>query len=221
MAQKYPGPAPLHEERWNLAWRRWLADFSDSVGSGLWNFQDTVYGDYLTSGLAIQTTGPNPPDLEELRTGVRLFAFAGTGATVEQAFFTVHLLHDLKADTTPTFHVHWTHNTAVPTGNVVWQIDYSYARGYEVDTFPAVTSLSTTDAAAAQYIHHITADDDMPFNESTAEPDGLILCRIYRDPAHASDTFENDAFLVGIDLHYQLGQIGTNERNRPWGGEYN
>lgn len=181
-----------------------LADFDDSI----------LYNDYLTPGTSV-LRGATAPDLAEFRNGIFLPAFAGTGTTVEQGFFTLHFLHDIHPSYTPTFHIHWTHNNASPSGNVKWMIDYTYSHGYSAGTFAAPTTISVTQAAGAQYTHHITDDDDMPVSVSF-EPDGQLLCRIYRDPADAADTFGDDAFLIGIDMHYRVGQVATYERNRPF-----
>jgi hypothetical protein len=175
-----------------------------------------IYGDYLVSGLAV-ATGANAPDLVTVRDGLQLYGFAGTGAVTEQAYFTIHILHDIKAGSSPTFHVHWTHNNATPSGDVKWQIEYSAARGYSADTYPATTTLSATQTAGAQYTHHITDDDDMTISESNLEPDMVLLGRLFRNPADAADTFEDDAMLIQVDMHYEIGQTGTFERNRPFG----
>lgn len=176
----------------------------------------TVYDDYTVSGLAIGL-GASAPTLTAFRGSLYLPVFPGIGATVTQAFFTLHLLHGLKQGTDITFHVHWTHIIASPTGNVKWQIDYSVARGYGVGTYPAASTLSVTQAAGAQYTHHITNDDDMTITTSVElEPDSVIIGRLYRDPADAGDTFANDAYLIQVDVHYQKSHIGTTERNRPW-----
>ncbi len=175
-----------------------------------------VFDDYLFSGLSLGK-GATPPDLANLRDDLYLNAFAGTGGTTEEGFFTLHIRHGIKAGSTPTFHVHWTHNQADPSGNVKWHIDYSAAKGYGVSTYSAATTITTTQTAAAQYTHHITDDDDMPITPITEiEPDSVLVCRIYRDPA--ADTFEADAFLIHIDMHYERDKRGTPERNRPFTG---
>lgn len=181
------------------------------------NTTDT-YSDYLVSGLTI-LTDVNAPDIEILRDSVRLYAFAGTGPNTEQGFFTLHILHDIKAGTTPTLHIHWTHKIAAPSGNVKWQLEITAARGYGAGTFPATTVISSTQAAGAQYTHMITPDTDMPLPAALAavlEPDMVLICRVFRNPADAADTFANDAFLLQIDMHYVQGQEGTTERNRPF-----
>jgi len=191
----------------------WLGRFIEGLETTNIEFTRPIYGDYLTSGLSLRL-GASAPDLAEFRDGLFLLGFDGA-ATSEQAFFSVHILHDIAPDTNPTFHVHWTHNVASPSGNVKWFIDYAVAKGYGAGSFPAPTTLNTVQAAGAQYEHHITNDDDMVVTEDL-EPDTLLICRVYRTPGDAEDTFANDAFLVNIDCHYQIGQIGTEERNRPF-----
>ena len=175
----------------------------------------SAYGDYLFSGYALRG-GSSAPTFKVFRGSIYAYAFQGAGAA-QEAFFAIHLLHDLKAGTDLTFHCHWACNSAVPAGNVKWMIDYTIARGYGVEAFGAPVTLSSTQAVGAQYVHKITPDDNMTVTNSVAvEPDSMILGRVYRDPADAADTSTDDAFLLGIDMHYQLGQVATQERNRPF-----
>lgn len=177
-----------------------------------------VFSDYLIPGLTLDSSSPaTSPDLEIFRDGIHQLAFSGTGGT-EQGFFTLHLLHDLKADTEITFHIHWAHNVASPSGSVKWNIEYSIARGYAVGTFGASTTLSTTQEAPAQYVHQITDDDDMVIAGTNPElvPDAVIMGRVYRDPGDGADTFSDDAFLLFLDVHYTKSRVGTTERNAPF-----
>lgn len=179
------------------------------------HFTAPLYSDYTVSGVALGT-GANAPTMRVFRGGIELPTFAGSGP-VEEGFFTIHLLHDIMPKTLPTFHIHWGHIIASPTGNVKWQVEYSIAKGYEQEAYPSPTTLSTTHAAGAQYSHHITNDDDMAITEAV-EPDMVILGRIFRDASE--DTFVNDAYLIQVDMHYQVGQIGTPERNAPFTSDY-
>jgi hypothetical protein len=162
--------------------------------------------------------GASAPDLAELRDGIFLNAFDGAGVTTEQGFSEIHILHGMKPNTTPTMHIHWTHNNATPTGNVKWFIDYTVAKGYGEGTFAAPTTISTVQAAGVQYTHHITDDDDMPISATNIEPDSVLLIRIYRDPTDSEDTFGDDAFLIHADMHYERDRIGSPQRNRPFEG---
>lgn len=191
-------------------------DFADMLKNLLQTPLNPVFDDYLTAGDSL-AKGSSAPDFAELRDGIFLNAFAGTGVTVEQAFFEVHILHGFKAGQQPTFHIHWTHNNASPSGDVKWLLDYTYSHGYSAGTFPAPTTLSVVQTAGAQYTHHITDDDSMVVTDSM-EPDGVMLCRLYRDPADVEDTFEDDAFIIEVDMHYLRDKIGTPERDRPFTG---
>lgn len=207
--------------RIELAWNQIAQDWfipSLTIG-GIGSFANPVFGDYLTSGLVLQTRGANPPSLKTFRDGLVLFAFIGTGATTKEAYFSVHILHDLKAGSTPSFHVHWAHIIEAPAGDIKWNIEMSYSQGYLAGSFGPSVVLSSVQTVGQQYEHHLTDDDDMllpPAIASLLEPDGVLLCRVFRDPDDAADTFEDDAFLINIDMHYELGQVGTLERNRPY-----
>lgn len=176
---------------------------------------DNVWSDYLVGGNSVGK-GANAPDFAELRDGLFFNAFDGAGVTTEQAFFTIHVLHDIRPGSAPTFHVHWTHNNASPTGAVKWNLDYSIAKGYGTEIFAAPTTLSVVSSAGAQYTHHITDDDEMAITSGSFEPDSLILCRLYRDPTDSEDTFSADAFLLQVDMHYEVAAFGTEDRNRPF-----
>lgn len=186
---------------------------SKLTGSNLITFDTPVFDDYLV-GAASFKIDASAPDWAVLRGNCSAYAFDGN-AISEQAWFDVHILHGIKAGTFPTFHVHWSHKEAAPTGNVKWNLSYSYAKGYGAGTFASDVVLSTTQAAGAQYGHFITPDDDMP-TATAPEPDSKLICRIWRDPGDVADTFAADAYLLGVDLHYQRGQLGTIERNRPF-----
>jgi hypothetical protein len=177
---------------------------------------DPVFDDYLFSGLAIGQ-GVNAPDLEEFRDALFLFAFAGTGVQEEQGYFTLHILHGLAPGTNPTLHVHWSHNQSSPSGDVKWQVDYTIVPGYQTAAFPAPTTMSVVQTAGAQYTHHITDDDSMTVTD-TIEPDSVMIGRIYRDQTDSEDTFEADAFLIHIDMHYERDRVGSISRNRPFEG---
>ncbi len=183
------------------------------AASDLVKTNSTGWNDLLFSGVSLGF-GSSPPDLEVFRDGLEQRAFVGTGVLVEEAFFEIHVLHDYKIGTSIFPHIHWSHKIGSPSGDVVWQLEYSVAKGHSGGVFPATTTVELTQTAAAQYTHQIIEGAAIP--STNLEADTVILCRIFRDPAHASDTFENDAFLLQIDFHYESDLILTNEKTRPF-----
>ncbi len=151
------------------------------------------------------------------------YAFVGTGTTVNEGWMRFHLPHDLviNANSKLYFHVHWFHTTASPTGNVYWQIDWVYGKGYSQAEMTAATTIGITGTPAAYTTrpkHQIDECAEANAILSTSlEEDGIIMIRVMRDPANANDTFANDAFLLGIDLHY-LSMAGgsTKEKIYPF-----
>lgn len=176
-----------------------------------------LYNDYTTSSASIAKKGGTTPTLKTFVGTLDNFAFEPS--LMNEGFFEVHILHDFKAGSTPSFHVHWAHNNAAPSGEVVWKIDYAYAKGYGEGAFSAVRTLTAIQTAGLQYGHFITDDEDMPVDPLDCvniEPDGIFQCRIYRDATNGADTFNDDAFLIEVDMHFEMAQHGTIERNRPF-----
>lgn len=180
------------------------------------NLRATVFDDLMPT--ALHGKGASIPIVTSYRGNLATFAFKGSGP-VEELFFNVHFTHGIKAGSTPTFHVHWASNAASPSGNVKWNIDYSLAKGYGVDTHPAETTVSTVQASSVQYQHEITDDDDMGIvTAGDLEPDSVAVCRLWRDSGDAADTSPDDAFMFRVDLHVERDKVGTIERNRPFTG---
>ncbi len=194
-----------------------VRDLIVSLGFGAYERDVSVFNDYLFPGLDVSGTGISSPSLVELRDGIKCTAFAGTGGQVIEGFFVIHLQHDIKANSDLTFHIHWTHNNAAPSGDVKWNIDCSTARGYSAGVFPVPSVMTSIQTAGPQYTHHITSDTDMLIVASVEhEPDACIIGRIWRDPSDPADTFADDAFLVHVDVHYEMTREGTLEKNRPF-----
>jgi hypothetical protein len=176
---------------------------------------DPGWDDYTINGLDINIRGANPPDFEVFRDSIQGNAFIGTGVTVEQGFGSIHILHDYKAGTDIYPHVHWSHKIGSPSGDVVWQMAYTLARGFSQGVYPTETTITFTETAGPQYTHQII-ESAAVIPAGNIEPDTLIKFRIFRDPAHANDTFENDAFLDQIDFHYESDGRRTNEKEAPF-----
>ena len=181
------------------------------------SIRPTGWNDYLSAGLGLPKGGANQPTLTEFRDGLYLTAFTGTGVTTEESWSSFHILHEYEAGTKVYPHVHWSHNIAVPSGDVVWKIDCSIAKGHSGGTFPAPTTVTLQQTAAAQYTHQIIeTSEGEAFASTNLEPDSVILVRIYRDPADENDTFADDAFLINVDLHYEADGALTHEKVRPF-----
>jgi hypothetical protein len=177
---------------------------------------DTAAPDYgwrdLTADIVVKGTGPSDPTFATY-TGTVLRAYQFSASTEQDVFVVFHIPHDYVPGTAIYFHTHWSNAAAVPnTGNVVWGFDYTFARGFSQDAFPAVTTTTVTQASSAtRYMHQIaeTTAQSIP----NLEVDGLILCRAYRKAADAADTCTDAVFLHTLDIHYQSSNLATKNKS--------
>lgn len=166
----------------------------------------TVYDDMRIPGLSV-VVGSAAPDLGTfLAAGnLKAYLFAGTGVVVEEVHFAVQIPHGWKEGSVLYPHVHWTPTTA-DAGNVHWQMEYTFANVN--DAFPAVTTISGTDAAATTaWTHQI--DPLTSIDGKDKKLSAMFVGRLFRDPAHASDTYAFDAALLEIDIHYEIDAPGS------------
>lgn len=173
------------------------------------------WNDYLFAGLGLASVGPSIPTLTTFRDSIKANAFTGTGAQINEGFGSIHILHDFVAGSAIHLHIHWGHNEASPSGNVRWGVEYSFAKGHDLQVFPASSELILIQAAGAQYTHQII-EDNTGISSANLEPDTIINFRLFRDPTHVDDTFTGDAFIFHIDMHIEVNNVFTNEKVSPF-----
>lgn len=166
----------------------------------------------LIGEVELRGSGPNDPTYATYgATALRQYQFSASAE--KEVFVVYHVPHDYAPGTDIYFHAHWSNAEATPnTGNVVWGFDYSFAKGYNQGAFPALTTVTVTQACpATRYQHNIAETTAVTI--SGLETDGLILCRIYRKAADAADTCSDAVFLHTADIHYQSTNVATKNRN--------
>ena len=173
-----------------------------------WGWGD-ITADIISKG------GANAPTFAAVTGLGNLYAykFPGSASTLTEVFICWHIPHDYADGTDVYFHTHWINATATPsTNNVVWQFEYSIAKGHGQQAFPSPTTISVTQACSAtRYMHHIA--ETAAVTSANLEVDSLIYCRIFRDAAHASDTnTDSDVYLLTADVHYQKNKFATKNR---------
>jgi hypothetical protein len=144
------------------------------------------------------------------------YAYSFSAGTMQQFWTEFHIPHDYVPGTDIYLHVHWSNAAAVPnTGNVIWGFQYTYARGYNQQAFPAESTIKVTQASpAARYQHNIA--ETTAITIANLEVDGLPLVRVYRDAAAGGDTCTDAVFVHMADVHYQSTNMTTKGRNFPF-----
>lgn len=168
-------------------------------------YANTFHGTFVSSGESILIVLPgsgmaisgNNPTLELLRGNVRLWGFRGTGGTPREGHLNTVFVKAPAALVQPGVRLSWVTADAAPTGDVVWNIDVTYAA--TAGTFPAPTSFSITSPVGTQYQEVLTPAQLLP----TGLVAGTSLAfRVQRDQTHASDTFSGYALLNYLSVEY-------------------
>jgi hypothetical protein len=166
-----------------------------------------------TDDLAWPATGLNPagfasPATVDAESG--FLDFANNAENTASASGT-QLPHSWVEGTVVEAHVHWV-KKAAGSGNVLWQLQYSFARIGE--TFPALQTLRSSTATVADPgtgDHHLVTS----FGEIAMTGKGISTCAkiiIKRIGGDAADSYSNVAQLVSFDLHILKDSLGSNLR---------
>ena len=170
----------------------------------------TTFDDVMVPGLSAKTdaTAPDLIPFAPATTNLLVFGFNGSGSTPkEQVYFTVQIPHPYKAGSNLYPHVHWSPSTSA-AGNVKWQLEYTWQSIN--GTFSAPTIISATDSTESTQWKHLIA----PFTAIDGTGQGIssmLICRLFRDPADGSDTYEADAAFLQFDIHIEQDTLGSRE----------
>lgn len=159
--------------------------------------------------------GANVPNWAVFRGGISAYSFSATA--MNEVWLAFHVPHDYLPASMLYPHVHWS-TTGTNTGVVRWGVEYTSARGYGIEAFPAPTTVYIEQAGSGVAYQHMIAEpaEGLGIVIPNLEPDSLILIRLFRDGAAGSDTQTDPAFGLFMDLHYQSDGMLTNERNRTF-----
>jgi hypothetical protein len=187
------------------------ANYTEIEADGTIEFNGTatVFDDLRIPGLTVTLPAANAPDFGAFlgAGGLQIYLFDGAGVQTESVHFTIQIPHSYKEGSDIVPHVHW---SAVNgnAGNVVWQLEYTWQN---IDgTFPAVTTITVTDAASGTAWDHQKAF----FSAITGTGktiSSMLVCRLFRDPTHASDTYGSDAAFLEIDFHFEKDTVGSRQ----------
>lgn len=110
--------------------------------------------------------------------------------------------------------IHWSPGPSTNSGTVRW--GFEFVEAAVNGTFPTSTTFfyvnGTADGTARKHIQSVSA----PYPGAGAAPNMRFLIRMFRDGAHVTDTFPDDAFMIGVDFYYQVSKFGTPSFTPPY-----
>lgn len=173
-----------------------------AVMNGVWRATSmngvSFYNDVNLGSMQL-AVGANVPDLVTLNNSLLLRGFDGTAVT-EQLYGVIEIPHDYLEGTDIVPHIHWCPSSTA-SGNVKWQLEYSWANPSDNATFPSSTTISVVSAAPG-VTNQNTVSAFSAVSGTGKKISSHFVFRLFRNPADGSDTYGADALLVMIGLHY-------------------
>lgn len=172
----------------------------------------------LLGNLNAKTTGPTSPSWATFRGSISGYQFAA-GNVID---FFYKIGHDYVPGTDIYLSIHWAHNGTAISGNAVFSIAATYAKGYTQAAYPAEISNSVTYntvniATTPQYEHMITelqistaGGSASLLNTTNLEPDGII--KLHFTLTTLPTITGGNLFIDQVDIAYQSTSIGTKNR---------
>lgn len=144
------------------------------------------------------------PDRYDLTPNIDVYAFNGT-TVIEEVSGSFEIPHTYKEGSDLRPHIHWG-PTSTAVNNVKWQMAYSLADVGEVfSSETVINAIAETGGVTDE--HQVNEFGIIP---GTGIRIGTIVnFRLFRDPTDSQDTYTDDAFLVGLGVHYQIDSAGS------------
>ena len=179
----------------------------EADGTVVFKGDATTFNDINISGLALGTGPAAPAVIAIAGTGIRAYAFIGTGVLSDELHGSIETLHDYLEGSNIVPHVHWMPSTN-DVGNVKWQLEYIWIS--RTGTVAGSTTIDVTVAAGGTaWTLHRT---DFPTIDGTGRVIGdRFMFRLFRDPADGSDTYGFNAALMDIGVHFESDTLGSRQ----------
>ena len=157
---------------------------------------------YALSPALVDGAAPNSFETATSNVTIRTLDFDAT--TQEFAQFTIQMPKAWDEGTL-TAQTAWSHTTTATNFGVAWAIQaYAFADGDTLDPAGWGTEVVFTDTGGTANTLYITANST-PFTVGgTPGPEEVVVFRIKRVPANASDTLAVDARLHGVKIQYTI-----------------
>jgi hypothetical protein len=167
----------------------------------------TNFNDINVPGLALGTGVSAPAIIALAATGIRAYAFLGTGVLVDELHGSIEILHDYLEASNIVPHIHWC-PTTTDVGNVKWQLEYIWING--AGTIGAATTISVTTAAGGT-AWVAKRSDFSAISGAGMAIGSRFMFRVFRNPADAADTYAFDAAMLDFGLHYERDTLGSRQ----------
>ena len=182
----------------------------EADGSMLMVGSATVFDDVYPSSVTIGSGG-SAPSFTAYNGNLRAYEFLGSGATTKELNMGFQIPHSYKEGSTIVPHIH----LYIPddgTGGVIkFYCEYTWTNVNQTGTTATTTTSGTITRVANEGINNnaILSFGEIVGTGKTMS--SVFMCRIYRNPADAADTFGVSCWLKSADIHIEMDTLGSRQ----------
>lgn len=172
----------------------------------------TTYDDFRVEASVVKP-GATAPNWKAFGPSGNLQALMFEASHHDEAYFEMQLPHNWKIGSNIYPHVHWTPVNAT-AGNVVWELEYSWANVGSAFGAPGNMATDATAAGGTAWVHKLTDFKESGNNYISGAGktlSSMLVCRLHRNSNAGSDTLNQDVALLEVDFHYQIDSLGSDE----------
>lgn len=174
----------------------------------------TAWEDMGIPGFSVRG-GASPPDFAGGFAGsATLYAHFFNGVnTLEEVYFSLQAQHAWKEGSRLWPHVHFSpaSTNGADTGEraVRFVLEYAWANVDGIFGAPATIEMTAAFVPNASQWAHLIAHSQDGMDATGKTISNILMCRLYRDPANAGDTYPQDVALLSFDIHYEIDAMGS------------
>lgn len=172
---------------------------------------DATSWDDLRVAASVVKPGVTAPNYKSFGPSGSLQALMFEAGHHDEVHFEVQMPHSWKEGSNIYPHVHWTPTTA-DAGNVVWQLEYSWANINGTFGAPGNMATAATAAGGTAWVHKMTAlveSGNAYISGAGKTISSMLVCRLHRNSNSGSDTLNKDVAFLEIDFHYEVDSFGS------------
>lgn len=179
---------------------------SVSYSGGTVHFSLTpAYQDIMIDGLQMYRAGLNDPTIYSA-SGLRIPIFSGSA--LNELFFNITIPENYIDGTAIMPIIHWMPMTSPALSwSVVWQLEYEWVN-YDAVLTGTPTLMQTmhmTGTVGFKHFKHNT----LSITGTGKAKGSVLMCRLFRDPANASDQYAGSAGLISAGFRVQVNSLGS------------
>jgi len=167
-----------------------------------------VWDDERVPITATTRLGSNDPAFTRVRdngTSQGVFTYAYSKNIEQEVYFAVQLPHAYVNGSNLRPHIHFTTPTN-GTGSIVWGLEYTCTR---INATFGLTHIITGTAGNSNVAYKHQYMQLPEINGTLLSLSAICNCRVYRDATATADNYDDVAYLLEIDFHYQKNVMGS------------